>query len=71
MKIGEIVNISYAAIIESTYAQVKNLVERKKLKMSKYEYHCRGQFTLMHRGKPDDKDISDVSEFIKECLNKQ
>lgn len=68
VQVAEVVNISSAAIIESTYAQVKGIVEKNGLKMSEHEYHCRGQFTLMHRGRPNAKDIQDVTEFTKEYL---
>jgi len=68
VQVGEVVNISTAAIIESTYAQVKSIVEINGLKMSEHEYHCRGQFTLMHRGRPNAKDLRDAAEFAKECL---
>lgn len=70
VKVGEVVNISTAAIIESTYLQVKDVVEKNGLKMSEHEYHCRGQFTLMHRGRPNAKDLQDAAEFTKEYLLK-
>ena len=70
VKVGEVVNISSAAIIESTYAQVKSIVEKSGLKMSEHEYHCRGQFTLMHRGRPNTKDLQDAVTFVKEYLEK-
>ena len=66
--VGEVVNISSAAIIESTYNQVKSIVEKSGLKMSEQEYHCRGQFTLMHRGRPNAKDLQDAVTFAKEYL---
>ena len=70
VKVGEVVNISSAAIIESTYTQIKGIVEKNGLKMSEHEYHCRGQFTLMHRGRPNTKDLQDAVTFVKEYLGK-
>jgi len=69
VQVGEVVNISSAAMIESTYAQVKQLVEKKGLAMSTHEFHCRGQFTLLHRGRPNAQDIKDVTEFTKSYLD--
>ncbi|MCH4888086.1 flavodoxin [Acidaminobacter sp. JC074] len=70
VKVGEIVNISSAAIIESTYAQVKKIAEKNGLKMSEQEYHCRGKFTLMHKGRPNADDLQNLSKFTKSYLNK-
>lgn len=69
VKVGEVVNISSAAIIESTYTQVKSIVEKSGLKISEHEYHCRGQFTLMHRGRPNAKDLRDAAAFAKEYID--
>ena len=67
--VGEVVNFSSAALIESTYKQVKKEVEAKGLKMSEDEFHCRGAFKFVHRGKPDDNDIKNVQEFAKRIVN--
>ncbi len=69
VNVGEVVNFSSAALIESTYKQVKNEVEAKGLKMSENEFHCRGAFKFVHRGKPDKNDLKDVQEFAKRIVN--
>lgn len=68
VKVGEIVNISSAAIIKSTYNQVKGEAEKNGLQMSDKEYHCRGQFTLLHRGHPNKDDLKGASEFAERYL---
>ena len=69
VNVGEVVNFSSAALIESTYKQVKNEVEKKGLKMSDKEFHCRGAFKFVHRGRPNDDDLKDVQEFAKGIIN--
>ena len=69
VNVGEVVNFSSAALIESTYKQVKKEVEAKGLKMSEDEFHCRGAFKFVHRGKPDDNDLKNVQEFAKRIVN--
>lgn len=69
VNVGQVVNFSSAALIESTYKQVKNEVEAKGLKMSEDEFHCRGAFKFVHRGKPDDNDLKNVQEFAKRIIN--
>lgn len=69
VNVGQVVNFSSAALIESTYKQVKKEVEAKGLKMSEDEFHCRGAFKLVHRGHPNDEDIENVKEFAKRIIN--
>lgn len=69
VNVGEVVNFSSAALIESTYKQVKKEVEAKGLKMTEDEFHCRGAFKFVHRGKPDKNDLKNVQEFAKRIVN--
>ena len=69
VNVGEVVNFSSAALIESTYKQVKKEVEAKGLKMSEDEFHCRGAFKFVHREKPDKNDLKNVQEFAKRIVN--
>ena len=68
VNVGEVVNFSSAALIESTYKQVKKEVEAKGLKMSEKEFHCRGAFKFVHRGRPNDEDLRNAQEFAKAII---
>ena len=68
VNVGCVVNFSSAAIIESTYSQVKKEVEAKGIKMSEDEFHCRGAFKFVHRGRPNDDDLKDIKEFAKRII---
>lgn len=69
VNVGKVVNFSSAALIESTYNQVKKQVEQKGLKMSEDEFHCRGAFKFVHRGHPDETDLKNAQEFAKRIVN--
>ncbi len=69
VNVGEVVNFSSAALIESTYKQVKKQVEAKGLKMSENEFHCRGAFKFVHRGHPDKTDLKNAQEFAKKVIS--
>ena len=69
VNVGEIVNFSSAALIESTYNQVKKEVESKGIKMNENEFHCRGAFKFVHRGRPNDNDLNDAKQFAKKIVN--
>lgn len=69
VKVGKVVNFSTAALLPSTYKQVKKLVEAKNIVISEEEFHCRGSFQFMHKGKPDALDCQNAIDFAKNCLN--
>ena len=70
-KIGTLYNFSTAAIISSTYAQIKKLAAQHGIKVADEEYHCRGSFTLMHKGHPDEADMRQAAAFAKRVLEKK
>ena len=67
-KIGMIVNISTAALIPSTYKQVKKLAEENGIKICDDEFHCRGAFGAVHGGRPNASDLDAVKAFAKKFI---
>lgn len=67
-RIGLLVNVSTAAMIESTYAQIKKIAEKENVKLSDQEFHCRGKFTALHSGHPDEADIAAVKAFAGKVI---
>lgn len=66
--IGLLVNVSTAAMIESPYAQIKKIAEKEGVKLSDKEFHCRGKFTALHSGHPDEADIAAVKAFARKVI---
>ena len=69
VNVGKIVNFSSAALIESTYKQVKKIAEDNGLTMAEEEFHCRGAFKFVHRGHPNDEDVNNLVEFAKKIVS--
>lgn len=67
-KIKKLVNVSSAAIIKSTYKQIKSLAESNGISVDEREFHCKGSFMGMHKGKPDEKDLQAVADFANEIV---
>ena len=65
VQVGKVVNFSTAALIKSTYKQVKKLLDEKNIPMDKEEFYCKGSFGPVHKGKPDEKDLEAVKEFAR------
>jgi flavodoxin len=68
VKVGYVVNFSTAAIIKSTYAQVKKLLDAKGIRLHEKEYHCKGSFGIMHKGRPNASDLKEAAEFAKSII---
>lgn len=67
-RIKRVVHFGTAAILTSTYGQVRKLLAERKIPLDEREFHCKGSFKFMHKGKPDAEDIRKAGEFAKSFL---
>ena len=68
-KIGTLVNVSTAALIESTYKQMKIVASEAGVTLSEREFHCRGKFKALHASHPDQADLKKVREFARSAVD--
>ena len=66
--VGKIVNFGSAAMLNSTYKKVKAEAEKVGIAMDEREFHCRGEFKGIHKGKPDASDLAAAAEFAKSIV---
>ena len=62
-KVGRIVNFGSAALLNSTYKKVKAEADKVGIPMDPKEFHCRGEFKGVHKGKPDAEDLKAAAAF--------
>ena len=55
--VGRIVNFGSAAMMNSTWKKVKAEADKAGIQMDKREFHCKGEFKGVHKGKPDEGDL--------------
>ena len=67
-KVGRIVNFGSAAMLNSTYKKVKAEADKVGIAMDEREFHCKGEFKGMHKGRPDRKDLAAAAEFAKKFI---
>lgn len=67
-KVKKVVCFSSAAILPSSYAQVRGLLEKHNITVDKREFHCRGQFKILHRGRPNQSDLELLRKFVEEMI---
>ncbi|MBU3112913.1 flavodoxin family protein [Clostridium lacusfryxellense] len=67
--VGKAVVFSTSAMKENAYAQMKDRLEAKGITVENNNFYCRGQFTLLHKNRPNAEDLNHVEEFAKKFLN--
>ncbi|WP_026525310.1 flavodoxin family protein [Butyrivibrio sp. MB2005] len=65
-KVGKIVNFGSAAMLNSTYKKVKAEADKVGIPMDEKEFHCKGEFKGIHKGRPNQDDIDAAVQFVKQ-----
>ncbi len=64
-KVGKIVNFGSAAMMNSTWKKVKAEADKVGIPMDEREFHCRGEFKGVHKGRPNEEDLKAAAEFAR------
>lgn len=64
-KVGKIVNFGSAAMLNSTYKKVKAEADKVGIPMLDKEFHCKGEFKGLHKGRPNEDDLKAAKEFVR------
>ena len=64
-KVGKIVNFGSAAMLNSTFKKVKAEADKVGIPMDEREFHCKGEFKGLHKGRPNEDDLSAAAKFAK------
>ncbi len=64
-KIGKIVNFGSAALMNSTWKKVKAEADKVGIPMDEREFHCKGEFKQIHKGRPNEEDLRAAEEFAR------
>ena len=67
-KVGRIVNFGSAAMLNSTYKKVKAEADKAGVPMDEREFHCRGEFKGIHKGRPNESDMKAAAEFARKIV---
>ncbi len=64
-KVGRIVNFGSAAMLNSTWKKVKAEAEQAGIAMDEREFHCKGEFKGLHKGRPNEADMKAAADFAR------
>ncbi len=68
-KVGRIVNFGSAAMLNSTWKKVKAEADKAGIAMDEREFHCKGEFKGIHKGRPNADDLAAAAEFAKSIIS--
>lgn len=68
-KVGRIVNFGSAAMMNSTWKKVKAEADRAGIPMDTREFHCKGEFKGIHKGRPNAEDLKAAADFARNIVS--
>ena len=68
--IGKIVCFGTSAMMKSMRKPIAKVAGKLGVAVADEEFHCRGQFGKIHKGRPNEKDIENVKEFVCAILSR-
>ena len=69
-KIGKIVCFGTSAMMKSMRKPVSRVADTVGIAVAEEEFHCRGQFGKVHKGRPNEDDLNAVSAFAKRVIGR-
>ena len=69
-KVGSIANFGSAAMLNSTYKKVKAEADKVGIPMQEKEFHCRGEFKGVHKGRPNEVDVASAVACAKSFVTR-
>ena len=64
-KVGKVVLFSTSALAERAKPEIQKLLKQRGIAVAEKDFYCRGEFLLLHKGKPDKEDLNDAVVFAK------
>ncbi|MBQ9745311.1 MAG: flavodoxin [Clostridia bacterium] len=63
--IGKVVCFGTSAMMKSMKKPIKKAAKNLEIEIAEQEFHCRGQFGYIHKGRPNEQDLINVANFAK------
>ena len=67
-KIARIVCFGTSAMMKSTHKPMKKVADEAGVTLADEEFHCRGSFGPVHKGRPNGDDLKKAAEFAKKAV---
>ncbi len=70
-KIGKVVVFSTSALAERAFPQIQKLLQNKNIQVDDRNFYCRGEFTMLHKNRPNQEDLNEVRKFVTELISEK
>lgn len=70
-KVKKVVVFSTSALAERAFPDIKKRLEKRGVKVASDNFYCRGEFTALHKGRPNADDLKEAAAFTKKILEKR
>ena len=67
-RIGKIVCFGTSAMMKSVHKPMQKVADEAGVVLAAEEFHCRGSFGPMHKGRPNGEDLKNISAFAKRII---
>lgn len=64
-RIGRVVLFGTSAMMKSMKKPMKKVTDPLGISVAEEEFHCRGEFKIFHKGRPNSDDLASAAEFAK------
>lgn len=68
-RIGQIVCFGTSAMMKSTHKPMQKVADAAGMTLAAEDFHCRGSFGPMHKGRPNAEDESAAAAFARKFLH--
>ena len=60
--------IKYIGFLIMAYKKVKAVADKAGIAMDEKEFHCRGEFKGIHKGRPNEEDLQAAVECVRQYM---
>lgn len=68
-KIGQIICFGTSAMMKSVRKPMQKVTDAAGVSLCGEEFHCRGAFGPMHKGRPDENDLREAAAFARRIVD--
>lgn len=69
-RVGKIVVFGSAALLNSTQKKVKKEADKIGIEVDDREFHCKGEYKALNKGRPNEDDFKAIEKFGREIIVK-
>lgn len=67
-KVKKVIVFSTSALAERAYPDIKKRLLKRGMNVASENFYCRGEFTALHKGRPNSNDLKAAAAFTKKVL---